>query len=1003
LRQATTKTLRSTIVERGRSIERRQLTVMFCDLVGSTPLFAELDPEDISQVLRSYFRCCADRIEAAGGFVAQYQGDAVLGYFGYTEASETSAEQAVRAALEILEPVAKIQLPSGRNLQVRIGIATGIAVVGDPSGEGTRLEQGAVGEALHLAARLQALAPPSGIVIAESTKRLTGRLFGYRDLGKQSLKGFREQLQLWQVLGLRSNFSQFKVRRTPLLTQIVDREVELEILLQSWRQAAGGHARIVCIVGEAGIGKSRLINEFRHKIRRDRHLWLEGGGAPSFQNTPFYAIAQTVKRALDPAGRASPIEFRSRLEHVLGAAGIATSEVAPLLLDMLKLSTPGAFSAPTTASAETRNRLFSSVRDWLRASAQRRPLVIALEDLHWIDSSSLELLGFLIDSVEGLPVLTLLSMRPEFRPQWPFPSSAVNLSLARLTDDELRRIVYKVRRTAALLTDEDVAQVVKRADGVPLFGIELARFLGEQHARAGDREIPITLADLLMARLDQLGPAKGVAQIAAVIGDEIPPELLAAVSEISPGRLRRLLLVLKNNGVLRQERRYASLVYTFTHSLLRDAAYDTLLKASRRQLHRRAGTVIADKFREIADSRPEVLAHHWTSAEEYERAASEWERAGEVAASPRAFTEAEQSYRNAVSALMRLPASRERDAKELALRSSLAGMLRITRGFSAQQTIEATARARALADRNGDRAQQFRQMWGEWTAASSGGDHPAALKLANQFYRLAIADGGIDSLAHAHMMEMTSRYRVGDLIGAEDYFVRGEEFFGDPDFQQRPGVIAQTYGNAALIAWIIGGDAAAQLRIDHALATARTNNNPYDLACARCMASIHFGMLDRFELAVDFAKSAIALSDEHTFPQFAAISRVGLGRALAGLGFTAEGTKLMREGLARMAGTSVRVAITRYTTWLAEELLRAGSFDEAFAAAEDALRINPQELFFRPETLRLRGEIHLRASRPDQAERDFLEALALANRMGAKRFRERAMRSLQQLIRNVAA
>jgi class 3 adenylate cyclase/tetratricopeptide (TPR) repeat protein len=977
--------------------------VLFCDLIGSTELFAQLDPEEVSTVLRSYTRCCADRIEAAGGFVAQFQGDAVLGYFGYIEASESSAEQALRAALEVVEAVPKLLLVGGITLKVRIGISTGLVVVGDTYGEGTRLEQAAVGETLHLAARLQAIAPPNAIVIADSTRQLTGSLFRYRALGKRALKGFVEPVQVWQVLGPRPSLSQFKVRRNPLLTQIVGRDAEIEILLRLWSQAVAGQGQVACISGEAGIGKSRLINEFRHRIRRGRHIWLEGEGAPSFMNTPFYAIAQAIKRGLDPAGRASALEFRSRLERALEGAGIRASEILPLMQEMFNLRGAEFLPTLTVAPSERRNRLFSAVMDWISRTAQHRPVVIALEDLHWFDPSSFELIEYLVERIRTLPVLMLHSMRPGIRPTWPDSDYSVHFHLNRLADDDLRRIISKVQRTTVLLTNEDVTHVLQRAEGVPLFAIELARFVAEQHGRTTGREIPGTLSDLLAARLDQLGPAKSIAQVAAVIGSEIPLGVLEAVSELTSPRLRMRLKTLKQSGVLQEEKRYPNVVYTFTHALLRDAAYEAILKTRRRELHRRIATVVTERFITFAASRPELLAHHWANAGELKLALTAWEQAGDFAASRRAFTEAERAYQNALDALIGVPASPERDAKELALRSSLAHALRITRGFSAQQTIEETARARALADRTGDRAQQLLQLWGAWTAASSNGNYVAATRLANQFYSLAVADGDPDRLAHAHMIQMTSRWRIGDPIGAEDHFRRGESFFVAPEFQRRPGVIAQTYGNAALIAWVLDDAGAAQQRIDHALAIARDNDNPYDLAYAGYMAASHFIFLDKFEKAADFARNSVSLSDKHTFPQFAAISRVALGRAQARLGFSTEGTMLIREGLAQMARASVRVAITLYMTWLAEELLRVRSFNEALIAVQDALQINPQELYYRPETLRVRGEILMHSGRLDVAERDFLEAIGLAKRMGAKRFQDRAAASLQQLLRAAAA
>jgi class 3 adenylate cyclase/tetratricopeptide (TPR) repeat protein len=973
---------------------------MFCDLVGSTALFAGIDPEEMSELVRSYTSCCADYIEAAGGFVAQFQGDGVLGYFGYTQVSESDAERSVRAALELVQAVPKLPHPRSGPLQVRIGISTGLTVVGDPWGEGTRLEQGAVGETLHLAARLQALASPNQVVIAEGTRRLIGSLFICRNLGRVALKGFAEPLRAWRVLGARPVINLFRLRRDPLLTRMVGREAEIENLLHLWSRVIAGRGKVVNVIGEAGIGKSRLINEFRRRMVGARHIWLEGGGTQFFKNTPFYAIAQLIKRALDPAGRASPGEFRGRLESVLEEVGTNASDALPLIMEMLG---PPISEAPKTGSgapAERRTRLVSTLEDWLAKTAQRVPLVLVLEDLHWLDPSSLELLGLIVDKIKNLPVLMLQSMRPGFSMPWPVAPHSSDLPLRRLSDDELREIITCIGSDSDLMTSNDIAQVVGRAEGVPLFGIELTRLVGERSARGADRDIPATLSDLLTARLDQLGPAKSLTQVAAVIGDEIPLRLLEAVAEVPARRIRSLLATVRKRGVLREEGRYPNIEYAFTHSMLRDAAYDALLKRERTQLHRRAATVITDRFGAVAASRPELLAYHWSKAGELKRAVDAWQRAGDFAVARWAFKEAAQGYQNAISILTDLPCSPERDAAELTLQSLLADALRLTHGYSAPQTKEVMARARALADKSGDRSQRALQLRGAWVAASSSGDYAAGTKLADEFYRLALADGGIDILAHAQMIQMTSRYRVGDLIGAEDHFERGGEFFQVPNFQRQPGRIAQTYGNAARIAWILGDDVAAQRRIDHALTIARQNGNPYDLAYAQYMAAIHAVLVDELKLAIDLAKSSNDLSIEYGFAQFATISRIALGRAQAGLGLPRDGVKLIHEGLAGMADTSARVAVTLYLTWLAEAHALAGSLDEALVVVEDALRTNPQELFFRPETLRLRGEIQMRRGSLGEAERDFLEALALSRRIGAKRFGDRATRGLQRLLRH---
>lgn len=983
----------------GPSAERRQLTVVYCDLVDSTTLFATLDPEEVGEILRSYCQLCADRIEAAGGFVAQFQGDGVIGYFGYPRATESDAERAVRVALALVSAVPQLPTVKGRSIATRVGISTGLAIIGAHLHQGTRLEQGAIGEALHLAARLQAIGSANDIVIADSTKRLTGRLFTCQSMGSVELKGFPEPVAAWKVLGARPIINRTGMRFEPLLTQIVNREAELELLLQTWEKVvATGEGQIVSITGAAGIGKSRLIAEFRHKIAGREHIWIEGSGSQFFANTPFHAAAQVIRRTLDPGGRSSPVEFQARLEHSLSEAGIEPGEALSLIVEML--GEPG--STLAAAPGERRTRLITTLVDWLLASARQRALVVVVEDLQWLDPSSLEVVDHVAGRIKTSPVLMLQSTRSGAHAALPATGSSSHLAVQRLDDDELRQLVSRTD-AAASLSEGDVARVLQRAEGVPLFGIELTRLMGAQQSSNDNRDIPATLADLLAARLDQLGQARVVAQVAAVIGDAVSLPLLQAVSELPARRLRALVATLISHDVLQKAGKYGDPVYRFTHALLRDAAYNSLLRAERRKLHHKVATALTGQLAEMAAPRPELVAHHWTQAGEFDRAFGAWQRAGDFAGGRMAFREAEQAYQNALSALMALPETAERDTNELALASALADVLRITRGFSAQETKDATRRASALADRFGDREQQFIQLWGTWTAASSGGDHASAIKVANQFHQLALADGSPNHLAHACMIRMTSRYRLGDLLGAEGDFERGEQFFRFEEFERRPGVIAQTYGNAARIAWLLGNDVAANSRIDHALMVAEKNDSPFDRAYAEYMAGIHGVLVNKHDLAADFARDAIALSDKYNIPQFAAISRVVLGRALAGLGSIDDGALLIREGLARMAASSVRVAVTLYWTWLAEVHVLSGSFDDALVAVDEALSINPQELFFRPETVRVRGQILTHLGRTVEAEHVFLDAIALASQIGARRFSERAVRSLRLLLQERSA
>jgi class 3 adenylate cyclase/tetratricopeptide (TPR) repeat protein len=977
--------------------------VVFCDLIGSTALFEQLDPEEVGETMRGFRQCCAEQIEAAGGFVAQFQGDGVIGYFGYTEANESNAERAVRAGLDIVRRVPALPAHGATKLETRVGIATGLAIVGDPHGDGTRLEQSAVGQTLHLAARLQSVALPNQVVIAHSTRRLTGDLFVCRAGEHLTLKGFSEPVQAWRVVGPRPVVTQFRTRSQPLLSSIVNRAAEIEALSLAWRRAAAGQGHVVTLSGQAGLGKSRLINELRRQIGPARHLWLEAGGAQFFQNTPFHPVAQLIRQAFDPTGRRRHADVLVRLQASLHEAGIHAPDAVALVTEMLNLGAAGALVIPPE---ERRTRLFSIVLDWILGMARSRPLAIVVEDVHWVDPSTLELIEFIVPRIKDQPVLMLLSARPDFRPPWTERGHVMRLPLHRLTDDHLQEIVARVHRTARRsatateatgLTPQGIAAIVQRAEGVPLFGIELARLVEEPKARSSDRQIPPTLAALLAARLDQVEQAaKAVAQAAAVFGDAIPLPVLEAIMELPLVRLRPRLTTLKRKAVMREEGTGANPVYRFTHSLLRDAAYDALPRNQRRALHRRVATVIEARFDLLASMRPELLAYQWTEAGELARGAAAWRKAGDGFRLSRAFHEAEQAYQNAVDALAGTAESLERDIHELALRSAQAEVLQITHGYSATPVMHALDRIRVLAERTGDRDQRCRHILGAWAAASSGGNYALAGSLADQFYELAIEDP--HRRGQAHMVQMTARYRVGDLRGAEQFFVLGSIYFETENFERQPGIIAQTYGNAAQIAWVLGDDAAARQRIERALSISRRNENAYDLASTQFMAAIHANHTDDRALAAERSTESIRLSDEFGFPQFATIARITLGRAKAGQGAAAEGVRLIREGLAGMEGTASRAGATVYMTWLVEALVLAGLPEEAMAAAQQALTINPQELFFRPETLRLRGEILLRAGRHAEAEQDFLDALALAKRIGAARFIDRTTLSLRAML-----
>ena len=654
------------------AVERRQLTALFCDLVNSTSLFSTLDPEDVRDILHSYASLCAARIEAAGGIFAQFQGDAVLGYFGYIEGSENGAEQALRAALELTDAVTQMQVAEGRQLHVRIGIATGMAIVGGRNAAAMTPEPSVVGEAVHIASRLQTMARADDIVIDDDTKAITGNLFIYQDLGDTALRGIPRPVRAWKVLRARRIISQLRMHRSPVLVEFVGREVELPALRQSWEMAKRNQGHCIYLVGEAGIGKSRLVNAFRHAIKAERHIWLEGGGAQHYSNTPLAPISRMIRQILDPFGRADVAELNRRLTTALAEIAPEFAD-APVAISEAMGWQPSETPAPIPiASDKKRRRTFAILCRWLCVAARSLPVVVALEDIHWFDPSSLELLTGSLEEIRSFPILIICTMRPNPRLQSLRDGRSDIVELRPMADEDLRRIVRHVGGHRDILLENQVATVVQRAGGVPLFAIELARLIAGRHSQTATRHIPSTLSGLLQSRLDQLGYAKRVAQVAAVTGDEVARSTLEILSGVGPGALNVNLAVLVDHGVLRERKTSNDSVYSFTHALLSDAAYNTLPKNERRRLHRRAAAAISASVPDGALFRPEIIAHHWTSAADWDEAVGAWQQAGDLARARRGFVEAERAYENAISALTNLSPSPTRDARELMLQSLLA-------------------------------------------------------------------------------------------------------------------------------------------------------------------------------------------------------------------------------------------------------------------------------------------------------------------------------------------
>jgi tetratricopeptide (TPR) repeat protein len=782
------------------------------------------------------------------------------------------------------------------------------------------------------------------------------------------------------------------------LTPFVGREDELRLLMNRWERALDGEGQVALIIGEAGIGKSRLVQRFHEQIAGTPHNWTEAATAPFFQNTPFYPVADLVKQIAGLSATESAEATIELLERSLEAAGLKPAEGIPLIAPLLNLTISAKYPPSPLSPEQQRRRLLATLVEWLLGAARVGPLVITIEDLHWADPSTLELIQLLVEQGATMQLMLLYTARPEFQSPWSARAHHTTITLDRLNAHDVRTMVGQFA-AQKVLSDETIAVVVGRTGGVPLFVEELTRTVLESGGRKlSEREIPATLHDSLMARLDRLGPAKEIIQIGAVIGREFSYELLHALHPIAEAELQRALRTLADAELLYVRGIAPDATYQFKHALIQDAAYEALLKSRRKELHRLVAHTIDEKFPPLKETQPEVLARHWTEAGETESAIAEWSRAGKAAEARNAFKEARESYQQAVAQLRLLPESPERDLRELKLRQSVIAMLYVMRGYSAPETMEATERAAVLAEKSGNLKQLVISMLGRSVAAHTSGDLPTAAKLLDQALGLALREGSPTRLASVYTLQILTGYWSGDLAGAEKHFTAGLKFFDAPGFRQSPtnGVIA-AFGAASWNAWLLGcTDIACEREVQ--MRAAANGNNPNHLAYSGyCAAQLRVYMRE-YEQAEALAAGALELAEKHQFPRVAGLSRYVLGHARAQLGRPSQGLRLIREGMAGLLEVGERVGITNFTAYLAEAQERDGSIVDAIETVERALQENPDELAYRPEVLRMRGELQLKQGRVDLAENDFRESIALALTMGARSWELRATTSLARLL-----
>jgi class 3 adenylate cyclase len=757
--------------------ERRQVTVMFSDLVGSTALSARMDPEDLREVISAYQKCVAETVQRFGGFVAKYMGDGVLVYFGYPQAHEDDAERAVRAGLELVAAVS--DLNTHAVLQTRVGIATGLVVVGDLIGSGASREQGIVGETPNLAARLQGVAEPNAIVIAESTRRLVGNLFELEDLGAQNLKGVAGPVRAWTAVRPASVESRFDALHASGLTELVGREEEFELLLRRWSKAKIGEGQLVLLSGEAGIGKSRLTAALLERLATEPHTRLRHFCSPQHTDSALYPTIGHIERAAGFMRDDTTETKLDKLDALLAQSSTSIQDAA-LFADMLSSPNDGRYPTLDLTSQRRRERTLEALALQVAALSRENPLLMIFEDAQWTDPTSLELFSRIVDKMPTIRVLLIVTHRPEFEPPWIGLPHVTNLTLNRLADREASAMIDRVVGNK-LLPANIRRDIIERTDGIPLFVEEMTKAVleteGEGEAlrtAAGipspSNAVPASLHASLMARLDRLGAAKEVAQIGAVIGREFSHALLAAVAEKPEPELQSALDRLVASGLLFRQGMPPHAAYLFKHALVQDAAYSTLLREPRRALHARITQTLEGQFTEIAENQPELLARHCTEAGLIEKAAGLWDKAGQQSMTRSALVEADTQFARALNQIATLPASPARRREQIKLQVARITPLMHIKGYAAPETQAAAEQARLLieqAEALGEPAEDplllFSVLYGFWAANLVAFSGDVCRDVAAQFFSLAEKQGATVPLMVGHELMGTALLMTGDI------------------------------------------------------------------------------------------------------------------------------------------------------------------------------------------------------------------------------------------------
>ena len=1004
-----------------RPIERRQLTVLFCDLVGSIALSARLDPEDFGAIIAGYRRCITETVGRFDGFVARHHGDGAVVYFGYPHAHEDDAERAVQASLALVQAVAA--LPTKEKLSARVGVATGVALVGDMSDSAISEEHGILGDTPNLAARLQSLAQPGAVIISDRTKTIAGRQFEYLDLGKVEIQGFAKPVAAWQVAGKTAVTSRSHALQGSDLLPLIGRDEEIELLLRRWERAKSGEGQVVLLSGEAGIGKSRLTVALLEQLAREPHIRLRCFCSPQHTDSTLYPVIGEMLRAARFAHDDSQQVKTDKLDALLAQSSTPPQDAA-LFAEMLSLPNDGRYPPVEVEPQLRRQKTLKALGSQLEALARINPVLVIFEDAHWADPTSLELFARAVDLAVSHRLLILVTFRPEFSPPWTGRPHVTALTLNRLRRRDVDSLIEGVVGSRSL--PAGIRQdIIERTDGIPLFAEEMTKAVldaeGEsdaQRAFAGGPTpvvaVPASLQASLMSRLDRLGPAKNVAQVGAAIGRAFPHMLLAALVRKPKEELDSDLDRLIAAGLLFRHGTPPYANYLFKHALVQDVAYSTLLREPRRVLHARIAEILESQFAEIAESQPELLARHYAKADLIEKSARLWGKAGQRSQERSALVEAAEQLSHALAQIATLPSTSDLRREQIILHVALLNTLMHVKGYGAPETKAAVAQVRALieqAERLGeppdDPSLLLSALFGQWIVNFINFNGDVARELAARFLALGEKQGATVPLMIGHRTMASTLALMGDLVEARAHYDEALALYRPAEhrrlmtrFGQDLRVTCLAFRSMAL--WLLGYPQAALKDADCALMEARQIEH-----AATLMFTLNFPILvntycGNYHSANEHLKELVALAEEKgaTFRKAEGVLRRGYILTLTGKATKAVEIVTSGIDLWRSAGSTIFTPEQEFMLAIAHA--DSGQFDDAWRCIGKAMTAMQatKERWCEAEAHRVAGEIALKSPQRDvaKAQAYFEHSLSLARAQRAKSWELRAAMSLARLL-----